>query len=65
MKSTSLRLEQLYPRVEYTSLQSDATTDTVVIGGGIAGCITAWCLLRETSQQIMLLDGGKIARGAT
>lgn len=40
-------------------------TDVVVIGGGIAGTITAAFTLLDTSLRVTLIEAGKIGHGAT
>ncbi len=47
------------------SLQGDITTDTLVIGGGISGVVTAAFTLLETEKKVTLVEAGKIAHGAT
>jgi len=39
--------------------------DICVLGGGIAGVSTAYELLKKTDKKIILIEGGKIAHGAT
>lgn len=46
-------------------LEQNLDTDTVVIGGGIAGVTTAYFLLTKTDKRVVLLEANKIAHGAT
>ncbi|MCU0849905.1 MAG: FAD-binding oxidoreductase [Candidatus Thermoplasmatota archaeon] len=39
--------------------------DCVVVGGGIAGVVTAYFILRQTSHTILLLEADRVAHGAT
>ncbi|MBN1281193.1 MAG: FAD-binding oxidoreductase [Candidatus Thermoplasmatota archaeon] len=39
--------------------------DIIIIGGGIAGVTTAYYVLRETSQTVLLLEADAVAHGAT
>jgi gamma-glutamylputrescine oxidase len=50
------------PRRE--ALQGDATADVCVVGGGIAGCSTA-LHLAERGYQVVLLEGKRVAWGAS
>lgn len=45
--------------------KTDAETDVAIIGGGIAGIATAFFLLTYTNARVTLLEGYKIAHGAT
>jgi len=46
-------------------LNDDASSDIVIIGGGIAGAATAYYLLKDTGSRVMLLEKGRVAHGAT
>lgn len=46
-------------------LEENIETDVVVVGGGIAGVTTAYFLLTKTNKNVVLLEVGKIAHGAT
>lgn len=48
-----------------TPLEEDIVADTVIVGGGIAGVMTAYFTLRDTERAVLLLDGDKVAHGAT
>lgn len=43
----------------------DFKPDIAIVGGGIAGVTTAYFLLKNTNKKVMLLEGGKVAHGAT
>ena len=49
----------------FPALKSDLDVDVAVIGGGIAGVMTAFYILRDTQHSVTLLEGNKIAHGAT
>lgn len=46
-------------------LEENHSTDVVVVGGGIAGVVTAYFALRYTNNRVMLLEADKIAHGAS
>lgn len=46
----------------FTPLQTDASTDVVVIGAGIAGLTTAF-LLQQAGKNVIVVDEGDIASG--
>jgi len=39
--------------------------DCVIVGGGIAGVVTAYYILQQTSSSILLLEADRVAHGAT
>ncbi len=47
------------------TLASDTATDIAIVGAGIAGVSTAFFILEHTDKKVVLLDGGKLAHGAT
>ncbi|WWC57480.1 uncharacterized protein I303_100012 [Kwoniella dejecticola CBS 10117] len=49
----------------YPQLTSDAKTDVVVVGGGIAGLHIAYELLSTGQKKVILLEDGKIGSGET
>ncbi len=46
-------------------LQHDTETDVLIVGGGIAGVVTAYFCLTTTNKRVTLLEADKIAHGAT
>ena len=43
--------------LEYLTLQSDIATDVLIVGGGIAGLTTAYCLAKSGCKVVLLEDG--------
>jgi len=60
---TTLWTETCAP-VKYTKLDRDVTCDVVVVGGGIAGITTAYCLSRS-GKKVILVEDGFIGSGET
>jgi gamma-glutamylputrescine oxidase len=52
------------PAPDRPSLTGDVAADVCVVGGGIAGCATA-LFLAERGYQVVLLEGNRIAFGAS
>lgn len=50
------------PSLGFESLNANLTTDVLVIGGGIAGLTTAYCLLKA-GRKVVLLEDGHIGSG--
>ncbi len=46
-------------------LEEDLLADVVIVGGGIAGIMTAYFTLRDTDRAVLLVEGDKVAHGAT
>ncbi len=46
-------------------LSTHIKTDIAIIGAGIAGIATAYYILRDTKKSIALIEGNKVAHGAT
>lgn len=46
-------------------LTHDVSTDVVIVGGGIAGVATAYFTLRDTDHDVLLIEGDKVAHGAS
>ena len=49
----------------YPSLSASLEADVVVVWAWIAGCMTAYFLLHNTTRNVVLLDSGRIARWAS
>ncbi|MBK9401160.1 MAG: FAD-dependent oxidoreductase [Bacteroidetes bacterium] len=50
--------------ISYNKLLEDVDTDILIIGGGIAGLTTAYCLAKE-GRQVILVEDGNIGSGET
>ena len=48
----------------FPALQENITMDVAIVGGGIAGIVSAY-LLAKAGKKIVLLDAGKLIDGAT
>lgn len=46
-------------------LTEDRQTDIAIVGGGIAGMVTAYFVLKMTQKKVILVEANKIAHGAT
>lgn len=46
-------------------LEEDLLADVVIVGGGIAGVMTAYFTLRDSNRSVLLVEGDKVAHGAT
>jgi glycine/D-amino acid oxidase-like deaminating enzyme len=47
------------------ALDRDRTTGVAIVGAGIAGVSTAYHLMRETQEEVILLEADRVAHGAT
>lgn len=65
MKNNSPWIADLHRTRDLQTLRSSPDSDVLIVGGGIAGIITAYFLLTRTNKKIILLEGGKVAHGAT
>ena len=52
------------PETEYDQLDGDTSTETVVVGGGIAGLTTA-TLLAENGRSVTLIERDRVGLGVT
>jgi glycine/D-amino acid oxidase-like deaminating enzyme/nitrite reductase/ring-hydroxylating ferredoxin subunit len=50
--------------IEYKSLKESRKTDVLIVGGGMAGITTAYCLLKA-GKKVILLEDGLIGSGET
>jgi glycine/D-amino acid oxidase-like deaminating enzyme len=58
-------LAQLRKSRTVKKLSRNTTTDVVIVGGGIAGITTAYCILKYTNLNVVLAEAFKVAHGAT
>lgn len=65
MANRSPWIHQLKQDRHVNTLFSDLSTDVAVVGAGIAGISTAFFLLRNTDKNVIVLEKGRFARGAT
>ncbi len=59
------QVKHLHPARSTEQVKSHVDTDLVIVGGGIAGISTAYFLLKQTDQKVCLVEGYKVAHGAT
>ncbi len=52
------------PETSYPTLTTDTTVDTAIIGGGIAGLVTA-TLLKEAGQRVAVIEARRIVQNVT
>ncbi len=65
MANNSPWIHQLDPSRERRVLAADIKTDVAIVGAGIAGISTAFYVLKHTDKSVALLEGYKLAHGAT
>lgn len=58
-------LDQLKTDRPHFKLAKDTNCDVAVVGAGIAGISTVYQLLKQTDMDVLLIEAGKIAHGAT
>lgn len=58
-------IQQLKRTRPLDQIQTDTVADVVVVGGGIAGVSTAYFILKHTNRNVLLVEAGKVAHGAT
>ncbi len=63
-KPTSPWLDWMDDALLFPALSGDMSADVVVVGGGIAGVLTAW-LLKDNGLGVILLEGGRLCQNAT
>lgn len=62
MPSDSFWLRSSLP--QYAALEQDLSADAVIVGGGLAGLLTA-LLLKQSGLDVVVLEGGRIGHGAS
>ncbi len=65
MSNNSPWIHQLDQSRIVHKLESDDKSDVAIIGAGIAGISTAYFLLKYTDKSVTILEGYKLAHGAT
>lgn len=65
MNNNSPWLTQIKRTEPFPAVQQPFETGIAIIGGGISGLLTAFQLLEHTDKQITVIEGYKIAHGAT
>lgn len=65
LENRSPWLHQLDRTRDAVPLAEDASVDVAIVGGGIAGMMTAYFTLRDTQHTVALLEADKVAHGAT
>lgn len=50
--------------LKYQKLESDIETDVLIIGGGISGLTTAYCLIKS-GRQVIVVEDGYVGSGET
>ncbi len=58
-------LHQLKSSRPIDTLYQNTKTDIVIVGAGISGAMTAYFTLKNTDKEVLLLEGGRVAHGAT
>lgn len=58
-------IHQLNRTRPISTLCESHESDVAIIGGGIAGVMTAYFILRDTKKSVTMIEAGKIAHGAT
>ncbi len=58
-------LAQLKRTRPVTTLSGNIATDIAIVGGGIAGIMTAYFILRDTDKTVVVIEADKVAHGAT
>lgn len=56
--------EEFIATNNYDSLKKDIECDVLVVGGGMAGILTAYCL-QESGRKVILVEANKIGSGIT
>ncbi len=64
-KNRSPWIHQLDKERVSIQLNTDIESDIAIVGAGIAGVSTAFFILENTKKSVVLIDGDKLAHGAT
>ncbi len=65
MNNNSPWLHQLKINRPIDVLRNNVSTDVAIIGAGIAGVMTAYFILKNTDREVLLIEGNRVAHGAT
>lgn len=65
LENRSPWLHQLDRKRDAVALHGDHAADVAIVGGGIAGVVTAYFTLRDTERSVALIEADKVAHGAT
>lgn len=65
LRNHSPWIHQLNRTRDAVPLQDNISTDVVIVGGGIAGVVTAYFTLIHTKKRVVLVEADKIAHGAS
>ncbi len=65
LRNHSPWIQQLNRSRPAVPLEENHSADVCIVGGGIAGVVTAYFTLKNTSSRVGLLEADKIAHGAT
>ena len=58
-------LDQVDTAYAPSPLAGDVSTDVAIVGAGIAGVATAFFMLRDTPDRVLLVEGGRVGHGAS
>lgn len=61
----SIWIEQLKKSRKIKSISSNISTQTIIVGAGISGVVTAYYLLKDTNKKVVILEADKMGHGAT
>lgn len=64
-KNHSPWIHQLRRIREVNPIDKKLSTEILVVGGGIAGIITSYFILKNTNKKVTLVEADKVAHGAT